>query len=144
VLGFSALQLSPDRDPLAPNAEANQGLDLHTLLRDDLVQCSDTFDVSRWRPRIAAATAEERAMRGYLLANCSNCHNPRSPLDDVGLFFDQSTAEDLMNDQILERLSTRNPQKQMPPLGTRLVDSQAIALLEKVRMSNSFAPNHRE
>jgi len=31
VLGFSALQLSPDRDPLAPHADAARGVDLRVL-----------------------------------------------------------------------------------------------------------------
>jgi hypothetical protein len=37
---------------------------------------------------------------------------------------------DPANSQILQRLSTRDPLAQMPPLGTRLVDREAVELLK--------------
>jgi hypothetical protein len=33
--------------------------------------------------------------------------------------------------RFLARVSSRNPQKQMPPLGTRHIDVEALALLER-------------
>ncbi len=77
VLGFSALQLSPDRDPLAPHAEPITGNLLQTivergLLRDLPAQVLDQ------PPRIVAASPVERAALGYLHGNCGHCHSAPS------------------------------------------------------------------
>lgn len=75
VLGFSALQLSADRDPLAPHAEPRRpgDADLRELaargwLRGLPQALLDT------PPRIAAPTPAGRAALGYLHANCGHCH----------------------------------------------------------------------
>jgi hypothetical protein len=86
VLGFSALQLSPDRDLLAPHAEVPPpgAIDLHDLLDRGLLANAPPW----WRespPRIAARTARERAALGYLHGNCSSCHNADGPLQRLGL-----------------------------------------------------------
>lgn len=76
VLGFGALQLSSDRDPLAPHA-AERGardVDLAALAARGLLRnLSDKL--LREPPRIAAASPLERAALGYLHANCGHCHN---------------------------------------------------------------------
>lgn len=75
VLGFSTLQLSPDRDPLAPNAEPAQpgDLDLAALVASRrLVNLPRPLAESP--PRVRAETPTERAVLGYLHANCGNCH----------------------------------------------------------------------
>lgn len=75
VLGFSALQLSMDRDPLAPHAEpvrAND-LDLNELIAKDLL-AGLPHELSEAPPRIAAPTPAGRAVLGYLHANCGQCH----------------------------------------------------------------------
>ena len=89
VLGFSALQLSPDRDPLAANAQrpAPGEVDLLHLAEGRLVEGLDA-SLLRRSPRIAARTPIERAALGYLHGNCGHCHNancaePRLPLDLV-------------------------------------------------------------
>lgn len=164
VLGFSALQLSPDRDPLAPHAEtpAAGALDLDALLRRGLLVNAPP----EWRtapPRIAAATPRERAVRGYLHANCGQCHNSAGPLAALGLVFEQRVAPTTAAaldplratalaqpsrwrpagaraalrlvagapdaSTLLQRLATRDPLAQMPPLGTRRVDDTALALI---------------
>lgn len=74
VLGFSALQLSDDRDPLAPHADAFSPIDLRRLVDRGLVR---NFP-PEWRdkpPRIAASSPHERAALGYLHGNCGHCHN---------------------------------------------------------------------
>lgn len=85
VLGFSALQLSSDRDPLAPHAEAPPAgaVDLDQLIDRGLVVNLPASLVSR-PPRILAASPRERAALGYLHGNCSSCHNARGPLADLG------------------------------------------------------------
>ncbi len=80
VLGFSALQLSPDRDPLAPHAERLAGaVDLDSLSKRGLLR-NFPVDLLARPPRIAAANPSERAALGYLHGNCGNCHNNEGPL----------------------------------------------------------------
>jgi hypothetical protein len=81
VLGFSALQLSPDRDPNAVHAEPvpAPGVDLNYLVKNKLLK---RFPRERLEspPRIAAATPTERAALGYLHGNCGHCHNDEGSL----------------------------------------------------------------
>jgi hypothetical protein len=90
VLGFGALQLSPDRDPLAPHAEAS-ALDLanlRTLVARGLVRNLPAKLLEN-PPRIAAATPTERATLGYLHGNCGHCHNDVGPLASLDLVLAQ-------------------------------------------------------
>lgn len=86
VLGFGALQLSPDRDPLAPHAENPPAgaVDLPGLVRAGLVT-GLAPELLAHPPRVPAATPRERAVLGYLHGNCASCHNARGALADVGL-----------------------------------------------------------
>ncbi|MCC6673057.1 MAG: hypothetical protein IT458_18475 [Planctomycetes bacterium] len=93
VLGFSALQLSPDRDPLAPHANTPgpDDVDLRSLVGRGLLRNLP----EQWRdapPRIAARTPRERAALGYLHGNCSSCHNGDGPLARLGLRLDYPLA----------------------------------------------------
>jgi hypothetical protein len=90
VLGFSALQLSADRDPLAPHAEP---------ARDDHANLSNLVASGRLRnlsprfveqpPRIAATSPTERAALGYLHGNCGHCHNDAGALTGLELVLAQ-------------------------------------------------------
>jgi hypothetical protein len=86
VLGFSALQLSPDRDRIAPHAEpARRGhVDLARLAARGIVRDlpQPLLDSP---PRIAARTPTERAALGYLHGNCGHCHNDAGPLAGLDL-----------------------------------------------------------
>jgi hypothetical protein len=86
VLGFSALQLSPDRDPLAPHAEqpAPDALDLSSAVRAGMVRRLPQVLLAS-PPRIQASTPVERAALGYLHGNCGGCHDLRGELASVGL-----------------------------------------------------------
>lgn len=79
VLGFSALQLSPERDPLAPHAEPAHAIDvdLHGLISRGLVRNLPQRLVDE-PPRILARTPTERAALGYLHGNCGHCHGSSS------------------------------------------------------------------
>jgi hypothetical protein len=81
VLGFSLLQLAADRDPAAPHAEP-PGVDLDRLIEAGLLV---GLPESARTPRIAAASAVERAALGYLHGNCGHCHNADGPLRKLGL-----------------------------------------------------------
>jgi hypothetical protein len=88
VLGFSALQLSADRDPLALHAaKPSPGtIDLDGLLQRGLIHGLPER-LAQHAPRIAAPTPRARAALGYLHGNCSGCHNSSGPLADLGLSF---------------------------------------------------------
>lgn len=81
ALGFSALQLSPDRDPLAPHAEPLLPgmVTLASLQQEGRLDRAPEGLAAR-PPRIPAATARERAAVGYLAANCGNCHPGTGPV----------------------------------------------------------------
>jgi hypothetical protein len=91
VLGFGALQLSPDRDPLAvhPPTVAG-GMDLDQFVARGVVR--DLPAPARTPPpRIQAATPLERAALGYLHGNCGHCHHAsgEDPLLPVKLLLAQ-------------------------------------------------------
>lgn len=173
VLGFSALQLSPDRDPLAPHAEANEGVDLRGLVARGLIKNLPPV-VLETPPRIAASSPVERASLGYLHGNCAHCHNDSgvpAPVDLVLSQSAQSRAVDskkvlssLINapsrfrghglggdaslvapghpDQsvLVARMRSRNRWTQMPPLGTDVADTEALALIERWIAEKSVIP----
>lgn len=93
VLGFSALQLSSDRDPLAPHAETppEGAADLRALLASGAVRGFPTAAVGD-APRIEAATPRARAAMGYLHANCGSCHGANAGLSSLGMSFEWSVA----------------------------------------------------
>lgn len=167
VLGFGALQLSTDRDPRALHAEpASRGdVDLRVLLERGLLRGLPARLVRR-PPRIRARDASERAVLGYLFANCAMCHNASGPLASLGLSLDYRVGrerEDVSAEALaavgassrfavpgeapgrslrvrpgdpdrsalLLRMETRNPMAQMPPLGTHLVDQDAVRLVRR-------------
>ncbi len=94
VLGFSALQLSADRDPLALHAEgaAMPGVDLNSLVARGVLRHLKPALLAR-PPRIAAATPVERAALGYLHANCAHCHNHNGAPAPVALRLAQSALD---------------------------------------------------
>lgn len=163
VLGITALQLSPLRDRLAPNAERKTFYDVDLL---DLVArglLTNLPEEYRLRPpRIDAATPTERAALGYLHANCGHCHNASGSLADLDFVLAQrarSSSEDMQDfyrslvdvpsdfhlygatqrvvpgdpsvSVLALRMRSRNPLAQMPPLGTRTVDANALVLVER-------------
>jgi hypothetical protein len=86
VLGVSALQLSPDRDPLAPHAEriSSDHIDLRGLAARGLLRNFPPAQLDR-PPRIAARTPASRAALGYMHGNCGHCHNDVGPLASLEL-----------------------------------------------------------
>ena len=169
VLGFSAVQLSPQRDPGALHAEPSSGVDLNALIEGGLLA---GLPASLESPAIGAASALERAALGYLHGNCGHCHNEQGPLRSVGLFVRQNTgataeraiastvnhpvrkpAPGQSHDAVLriepqhpdrsalmQRMAARVPALQMPPLGTELVDRQAVDLIRRWIEQSEPAP----
>jgi mono/diheme cytochrome c family protein len=165
ILGFSALQLSPDRDPLAPNAEPVQegDVDLAKLVERGLVRGLPRAVLDP-PPRIVASTPRGRAARGYLHANCAGCHDSRGPMASLGVSLRHVLGAREERDQpasgaighptafalpgaapgtsvwiapgdpsasaVVRRMESRRPAVQMPPLATKLVDEEALALVK--------------
>ena len=161
VLGFAALQLSLARDPLAPHAAPPPAgaIDLADLLVEHRLSGFDPRIGAA--PRIDAATATERAARGYLHGNCGGCHRDGGAAASLGMVLLQSvepgaapataTAIDVASrfrpagvaaarrlapgdaarSTIVHRMGSRAPVAQMPPIGTRLVDHDAVALVAR-------------
>jgi hypothetical protein len=174
VLGFGALQLSPERDPLSPHQEPllKNGVDLRELLRRGLIAGLPGSTLAR-PPRIQGSP-RERAAAGYLFGNCAGCHNARGPLAFVGLDFDQPLA-DLGVRRVRENLERQrsgftlpgesesfrvvpgrpersavwfrmhagDPAARMPPLGTKLVDREALQLI-RAWISRDFSAHSKE
>jgi hypothetical protein len=163
VLGFGALQLSADRDPNAPHAEARTvgQVDLDMLIDQGLL-VGFPKSLRETPPRTAASPAQ-RAALGYLHGNCGHCHNEQGPLKNVGLFLRHTSgaaaqpasastigqpvknpapgqsADAVLRVEprhpersaLMQRVASRYPALQMPPLGTELVDQQAVELLRR-------------
>jgi cytochrome c553 len=85
VLGFNALQLSPDRDPNAIHGEplAPEMVTLETLLKERALSGARPDIVSN-APRIKTGNADTRRVLGYLAANCATCHNGNGEIAALG------------------------------------------------------------
>ncbi len=165
VLGVGALQLSPDRDPLAVHAMAAtpEDLDLRMMVARGWLRHLPPALLQR-SPRIAAASPVERAALGYLHGNCGHCHNDHgSPpvklrlaqtvapgaagssdvlasLVDVPARYRPATSSEAPvlvapgrphASVLAQRLASREALTQMPPLGSRLPDAQALSLIQR-------------
>lgn len=95
VLGFNALQLSDDRDPLAPHAEPLPAgaLTLRTLVKTNRLS-PPSAHLATASPRIRESDPIARAALGYLSANCGGCHNDRGPLARLGLVLSHDAGRD--------------------------------------------------
>ena len=85
ILGFTALQLSDDRDPNALHAEPLTGdmVTLKSLSEAKLLTPART-DLVTNPPRIEGSPMTRTAL-GYLSTNCGNCHNSKSSIASLGL-----------------------------------------------------------
>ena len=87
ILGFTALQLSTDRDPLAPHAEplAPGMVTLQTLVDERLLAPARPELVARAAAHCRRPTRARARCSGYLSANCGACHNAESSIASLGL-----------------------------------------------------------
>ena len=166
ILGFSALQLSADRDPNAPHAERlpADAVTLRTLIARGLLRGLPAH-LSNGAPRIAAKTATSRAALGYLHGNCSYCHTMTGELASLKFSLqypfatppsghppavattlgqiskyvpsaweapgERIAARSPDRSVLAFRVASRNPVSQMPPVGSRIVDEEAVALIRR-------------
>lgn len=178
VLGFSALQLSPERDPLAPHADPRRRVDLIELTRMGLL-VGLPGELLETPPRIAARSPVERAALGYLHGNCGHCHagdqvdasvpvNLQLAMDASGRRNLPSVLRSLLDEPtrfqsahhagpqaviqpgrpdasvVLQRMQSRDPRTQMPPLGTAVADAEGLALIRRWIESLSPASLHNK
>lgn len=157
-LGFSALQLSDDLDPLA-----ERPADSVTL--NGLVAAGLLTRPPAAQPRIAADSPTGRVAMGYLHANCGNCHNPRGRAGYLGLDVfhregthserDEQAYRTAVNKRtsayvipgmspsqsflikpgspsqsaIVVRMSHRGDAHAMPPIGSEVTDAEGIGFV---------------
>ena len=80
-LGFTALQLSPDRDP---NAIHGEPLEPGMLTLAELITARHLLpareELLAAPPRIRTSNETTRAVLGYLSANCAMCHNGKGEI----------------------------------------------------------------
>lgn len=158
LLGFTALQLSPDRDPDAIHAEplAPGMVTLDHLMARGLLQGARK-DLATRPPRLPG-DAGLRPLLGYFAANCGTCHRADAPLPDLGLDLHPTHAAPEVairtsvgqqgqftipgegkegsllvapgmpqRSSLFFRMASRDPDLQMPPLGTVIADEAALA-----------------
>lgn len=167
ILGFSALQLSDDRDPLTPHQEAlvSDDVTLKRLIETGKLNASPADWLVK-PPRIRTDDPTGRAAMGYLSGNCGGCHNSSGSLARLGMNLLHNVGAEadapepaemtLINaagrflipgvfpdscrivspgipehSALLYRMNSRRPSSQMPPLGTVVIDSEAVALVQK-------------
>ena len=115
ILGFSALQLSTDRDPGAPHAEpvTEDMVTLKTLAEEGMMEPARP-DLITAPPRIAAADARTRSVLGYLSTNCGGCHNQDSSIANLGLLLKSSVAASHAQPAVLDALFKPTAKWQLP------------------------------
>jgi hypothetical protein len=129
VLGFSALQLSSERDPLAPHAEPVPAgaVDLTLLIKRGRLAHAPRDWADR-PPRIEAPTPIARAALGYLHANCGSCHSPSGPLESRGLILRHPVALTTRGEPAIDTTRerpTRTAIPSLPPGRARLLSPGA-------------------
>jgi hypothetical protein len=146
VLGFSAVQLAERTEP-------------GSLALDDLVRLDLLSQAPAATPQVPGDETE-RAALGYLHANCSHCHNASRPSRSGARCFDPEKDLDFLlradeaatvaetgtyrtvtdddvepgqpdSSRLLELVSQRTRFRQMPPLASEVVDTDAVALLRR-------------
>jgi mono/diheme cytochrome c family protein len=135
VNGVGALQLSPDRDPLAPHAgDDAAGVDLAYLSARGLIDNLPPALLAE-PPRIAAPTPEARAALGYLHGNCGHCHNADGPLAALELDLRQPARPGpAATAAILDTLLGYPSEFRLEDIDTRVVPGAAAKSLLVARM----------
>lgn len=136
VLGFSALQLSPDRDAnavhaetLPPGAADMESLHVRGLIRELRP------DLLTTPPRIAAPSPTARAALGYLHGNCGNCHNDDGALALIELNLRQSAVAGPESvERTLHTVVGRLAEESLGDLTVRVVPGAAAASQLVARM----------
>jgi len=137
VLGFSALQLSPERDPRAPHADAADStkspVNLQSLTARGLL-ANLPRDLLANPPRIAAKNATERAALGYLHGNCGHCHNEDGPLAVLEMSMAQRVGTKTSTDAVMRSLAEVSSGFRIPGGTARVAPGHPEASVVALRM----------
>jgi hypothetical protein len=161
VLGFSALQLSAARDPNAPHAEDGAGVDLRFLVESGALTGypRDTQATSPRIPSASPTERAALGYLHGNCGHCHNDQGPlrnlglflrqvlgsgsRATATTVGFPVRKAApgqtqdatlrvaAGEPDRSALMQRVASRYPALQMPPLGTELVDDEAVTLLRR-------------
>jgi hypothetical protein len=116
-LGFSALQLSPDRDPGALHAETSGPgtITLADLATEGRLRGARA-DLLANPPRIRTEDPATRSVLGYLASNCGSCHNGRGEIAALGPVI---RTRDLVDDgdAVMRSLTGQPTRWQIPGTG---------------------------
>jgi len=139
VLGLTALQLSPARDPNAVQGRAKTAseVDLRDLAARGLLRGLPGHLLAE-PPRIAASSPGERAALGYLHGNCAHCHHAQPGRVPVRLTLMQRVAEPEASAAKVLRSMLGSPSRYQAPgqLDARVVvpgDAAASVLMLRMR-----------
>lgn len=159
VLGFGTVQLAPQRDPHALHADASSGIDLGTLIeRGLLVGLPASLQAPTINATSPVERAALGYLHGNC-GHCHNEQGPlrnvglflrqsagatagstidstvdqplRKPLPGTSDATLRIAPGDPDRSALMRRIASRLPVLQMPPLGTELVDRQAVDLLRR-------------
>jgi cytochrome c553 len=113
-LGFTALQLSTDRDPNAIHGEpaTPEMITLQTLVAQGVLKPARS-ELMTHPPRIATTNPQTRAALGYLVANCGGCHNGNGEIAALGPVLKQ--RELLVDADTIARSLVGHPTKWQVP-----------------------------
>jgi hypothetical protein len=147
VLGFSALQLSPERDRQSPHADApdasTQFEDLRTLAARGLLTRLPPELLAN-PPRIQAKNSTERAALGYLHGNCGHCHNDDGPLAVLEMSMAQRVSAKSPADSVMRSLAGVTSQFRVPGGAARVApghpESSVVALRMQSRDTRTQMP----
>jgi hypothetical protein len=155
VLGFNLKQLRRDVSlQVGPSSPQINDLVKKHVLADDVSKLPESSIPVLARLDDQSASAEAR-VRSYLDVNCSMCHNPskysgawdariESPLGEQGIVNGASYEHPELGRDVriikpgnLElsmmhlRMTQVDPVLRMPPIGSKVVDDQAVQLVEE-------------
>ncbi|HEX5786870.1 MAG TPA: hypothetical protein VFY03_01725 [Woeseiaceae bacterium] len=135
VIGVSALQLSPDRDPNVPHAEAPRPGDVDlAVLNESGLLAGLPGALLDTPPKIAAVSATERSALGYLHANCGHCHNAAGPLGLLDLVLAQRVDAAASRAEVLASIVERPSDFETAGAATRVTPGNPQASVLALRM----------
>jgi hypothetical protein len=143
VLGFSALQISPFRDPDAIHGTplTPEMTTLKTLQSSDLV----THPISTW-PQIISSQENplQKRIFGYFHGNCASCHNPRGSVRFLNLSLRHQVGIQFANEEpaYVTAVGVKTQDFQIPELSpgesfyVKPGDPAASAILFRMKANN--------
>ncbi len=140
ILGFTALQLSTDRDPNAIHGSPFEpgAVTLTTLIDEGRLHPAHREWITT-PPRIPGPP-RTRTVLGYLSGNCGHCHNKEGALSGVGLVLHQTTAPDAASEVLDTLLKPGRWELPNAPAGSAIVTPGSPELSKLLYRMHSRRP----